>query len=95
MAGEHVRLRARVHTSRATGSKMVFFNFRQRIHTVQGILVASPDKVSKLMVKWAASLPDESIVLVEGIVQKAQEEVKSATIKDVELSITQVRLKWL
>ena len=91
MAGEHIRLRARVHTSRATGSKMVFFKFRQGIHSVQGVLVASPDKVSKLMVKWAAGLPDESIVLLEGVVQKAQEEIKSTTIKDVELSITQVR----
>jgi aspartyl-tRNA synthetase len=43
------------------------------------------------MVKWASGLTDESIVLVEGIVQKSPEEIKSATIKDVELKLTRVR----
>jgi len=43
------------------------------------------------MVKWAAGLSSENIVLIEGVVQKSPEEVKDATIKDVELILTRVR----
>lgn len=88
--GEKVLFRARVQTSRAQGNKMVFFNLRQRIDTIQGVLVVTDGKVSKPMVKWAASIPDESIVLVEGTVEKAQEEIKSTTFKDIEIHISQV-----
>ncbi|KAG8733689.1 aspartate--tRNA ligase dps1 [Ceratobasidium sp. 423] len=62
--GEHVLLRARVHTSRAQGklcSKMAFFALRQRQHTVQALLTVAPETVSKQMVKWAATIPLESI----------------------------------
>lgn len=69
---------------------MVFLVLRQRIDTIQAILSLQEGKVSKPMVKWVAGLPDESIVLVEAIVEKSQEEVKSATVKDVELQVEQV-----
>jgi aspartyl/asparaginyl-tRNA synthetase len=55
------------------------------------MLSVQEGKVSKLMVKWASSLSDESIVLVEGVVQKSPEEIKGATIKDVELILSRVR----
>ena len=71
---------------------MVFVNFRQRIDTIQGLVTFEEGKISKLMVKWIAGLPDESIVQVEGTVTEAQEEVKSATVKDVEIKISQVCL---
>jgi aspartyl/asparaginyl-tRNA synthetase len=58
---------------------------------VQALLAVEEGKVSKLMVKWASGLSDESIVLVEGVVQKSPEEIKGATIKDVELIVTRVR----
>lgn len=88
--GQTVLLRARIQTSRATGNKMVFLNLRQRIDTVQGLLEVKEGKVSRPMVKWVAGLPDESIVLVEGVVESAKEEVKSATIKNVEIKVAQV-----
>jgi len=69
---------------------MVFFNLRQRTDSVQAILSVEDGKVSKFMVKWASGLASESIVLVEAIVQKSPEEIKSATIKDVELILTRV-----
>jgi len=47
-------------------------------------------KVSKQMVKWSASLADESIVLVEGVVQKSPQVIKSASIDDVEVIVSQV-----
>lgn len=89
---ESVLLRARVQTSRAQGNKMVFLNLRQRTDTVQALLLVTPERVSKQMVKWAAGLADESIVLVEGIVKKSPEPIKSATVSDVELHITQLHL---
>ncbi|CAE6405008.1 unnamed protein product [Rhizoctonia solani] len=88
--GESVILRARVHTSRAQGSKMVFFALRQRQHTVQALLSVTPETVSKQMVKWAASVPLESIVLVEGVVKRSPEEIKGATIKDAEVHIKKI-----
>lgn len=88
--GETILIRARIQTSRAVGNKMVFLNFRQHIDTIQGLITFEEGKISKLMVKWVAGLPGESIVLVGGTVTQAQEEVKSATVKDVEIKIDQV-----
>ncbi|KIJ27385.1 hypothetical protein M422DRAFT_271448 [Sphaerobolus stellatus SS14] len=88
--GQTVFFRARVTASRAQGSKMVFFNLRQKTDSIQALVVVSPEKVSKQMVKWAGTIPDESIVLVEGTVQLPLEEVKSASIGNVEILISQL-----
>ncbi|TFL06520.1 hypothetical protein BDV98DRAFT_559551 [Pterulicium gracile] len=90
--GETVLLRARVHTSRAQGNKMVFLNLRQRTDSVQALLLVTPEKVSKQMVKWAAGISDESIVLVEGVVKKSPEPIKSASVQDVEVHISKLHL---
>ena len=89
--GQTVLVRARVQTSRAQGSKMVFLNLRQRTDSVQALLSVAPEKVSKQMAKWAAGLAIESIVLAEGVVRKSPEPIKSATVQDAELHLTQVR----
>ena len=89
LVGETVLLRARVQTSRATGSR-VFLLLRQKIDTIQALVNVTPEKVSKQMVKWVGSLQNESIVLLEGVVRKAEQEVKSATISDVEIDVYQV-----
>lgn len=52
--------------------------------------MASEGKVSKQMVKWAAGLTLESIILVEGVIQKPQEEIKSTTVGDAEILIHKV-----
>ncbi|KAF9453764.1 aspartate-tRNA ligase [Macrolepiota fuliginosa MF-IS2] len=90
--GETVLFRARVQTSRAQGNKMVFLNLRQRTESVQALAVVTPEKISKQMVKWIASLPDESIVLVEGVVHKSPEPIKSATVSDIEVHMTKLHL---
>ncbi|KAF8912715.1 hypothetical protein CPB84DRAFT_1811743 [Gymnopilus junonius] len=91
-AGQPVLIRARIQTSRAQGNKMVFLNLRQRTDSVQALLVVTPEKVSKQMVKWAASLADESIVLIEGVAEKTQEPIKSATVSDVEVHVSKIYL---
>lgn len=70
---------------------MVFLNLRQRIDSVQALVIVTPDKVSKQMVKWTAGLADESIVLVQGVVKKTPEPIKSATVSDVEIHVSKVR----
>lgn len=71
---------------------MVFLNLRQRTDSVQALLTVTPEKVSKQMVKWAAGLADESIVLIEGVVRKSPEPIKSASVSDVEVHVLQVCL---
>ncbi|KAI8376517.1 uncharacterized protein BYT42DRAFT_499007 [Radiomyces spectabilis] len=91
-AGESVIIRARVHTSRATGNKMCFFVLRQGVSTIQGIITADADKISKQMIKFCVGIPAESIVLIEATVAKPVEEVKSCTISDAELAINKVHI---
>lgn len=69
---------------------MVFLNLRQRTDSVQALLTVTPEKVSKQMVKWAAGLADESIVLIEGIATKTHEPIKSASVSDVEIHVEKV-----
>ncbi|KAH3666817.1 hypothetical protein OGAPHI_003266 [Ogataea philodendri] len=90
--GKEVVFRARVHNSRQQGATMSFFSFRQQDELIQGLIKANGSSVSKQMVKWAASLSLESIVLVHGVVKKVDELVKSATVQDVEISITKIFL---
>ncbi|GAB5587918.1 aspartate--tRNA ligase dps1 [Umbelopsis nana] len=90
--GETVLIRARVQTSRAKSSKLCFFVFRQGVSTIQGILDIDADKVSKQMVKFGSNISAESIVLVEAEIVKAAEEVKSCTISDAELKISQIHV---
>ncbi|EJT99868.1 aspartate-tRNA ligase [Dacryopinax primogenitus] len=85
--GYSVLFRARLHTSRAQGSKMVFVVFRQRQATIQGLLQVKEGAVSRQMLKWVAGITTESIVLVRGTVARPIEEVQSASVKDAEIHI--------
>ncbi|KAG1899168.1 uncharacterized protein F5891DRAFT_1039921 [Suillus fuscotomentosus] len=89
---EHVLLRARIQTSRLQSNKMAFLSLRQRTDTIQAMLAVDDKQVSKQMVKWAASLSDESIVLVHGTVVKSPESIKSCSIDDVEIQVSEL---WL
>ncbi|EEB06158.1 cytoplasmic aspartate-tRNA ligase Drs1 [Schizosaccharomyces japonicus yFS275] len=88
--GEKVLIRARVYTSRLQGNKMCFFALRQKFSTVQGLVVVNKETISKQMVKFCGSIPLETIILVEGIVKKSPELIKSTTVQDVEIQISSV-----
>ena len=75
------------------GVKMVFLELRQRDETIQCLLAADASNVSKQMVKWTGSLPRETIVLVEGVVQAPKEPVKSTTVQDAEIKVSKVRCR--
>ncbi|KAF9407310.1 aspartate--tRNA ligase dps1 [Podila epigama] len=89
-AGEKVWIRARVQTSRPTGNKMCFFQLRQNSSTIQGLVVFDDTAISKQMVKFAQNISSESIVLVQGTIAKPLEPVKSCTVQDAEIMITQL-----
>ncbi|AGO11735.1 AaceriADL039Cp [[Ashbya] aceris (nom. inval.)] len=89
--GKEVLLRARVHTVRQQGATLAFLMLRQRASLIQALVKANAEgTVSKQMVKWVGSLNLESIVLVRGVVRKVEEPVKSATVQDFEIQITQL-----
>ncbi len=69
---------------------MLFLALRQSIHTIQALVVVNPNTISKQMVKWGASIPSESIVLVEGVIQKPGVPVESTTIHDREILVSKV-----
>lgn len=75
------------------GAKLAFIVFRQQMLTVQGVLRATDQEgdVSEQMVRWAEKLPRETIVLVEGKVREAEQEVKSAELHRFEMDILKVR----
>ena len=89
MEGKTVLLRARVHTTRAKG-KQCFMVLRQRSDTVQAVLAVDQDKISKQMVKFAGGIKTETIVLVEAVVVKAFQEVKTCTISLYELQVERI-----
>ncbi|RZF37220.1 hypothetical protein LSTR_LSTR014387 [Laodelphax striatellus] len=80
-----VRLRGRLHTSRAKG-KQCFLVIRQQFHTVQG-LCAVNDSVSKQMVKFVSNITKESIVDVLATVVTVKAKIESCTQKEVELHV--------
>ena len=71
-------------------AKYVFINFRQRTASIQGMLSPGPENVSEQMVKWAATIMPESIILVEGTVQKTSEEIKGTSVSDAQVVIKKV-----
>lgn len=72
------------------GNKMCFFQLRQNSSTIQGLVVFDDAAISKQMVKFAQNITSESIVLVEGTIAKPLEPVKSCTVQDSEIMITQL-----
>lgn len=91
--GTSIVFRARVHNARIQSVKLAFLVLRQQSATIQAVVAAnSQGTVTKHMVKWAASINPESIVLVHGLVQKSPEPISSASISDLEIHITQIHV---
>merc|ERR1711939_739618 len=65
-----VTIITRVHNSRSQSAKLAFLMLRQQGRTIQAVVAASSDAVSKQMVKWATSVNVNSFVRVTGVVKK-------------------------
>lgn len=91
LKGQKVLIRARVHTVRGKG-KSAFLVLRQRQATIQAIMFADDQTVSRQMVKYASTITRESIVDVEGVVACPENPIESCSQKDVELQVTYIRV---
>ena len=92
MVGQEIVFRARLHHVRRMGSKLVFFIFRQQINTMQGVLNEVPGQTSILMLHWAEHIQRGSIVRIKGVLQKPESPVKSTTMHELEVKVTEVKL---
>ena len=91
-AEQTVSVIVRIHNSRAQSAKLAFFMLREQGKTIQSVLAASGEAVSKQMVKWATSINVNSIVQITGLVKKTPSPVTSASIQDFELHISKIYL---
>lgn len=92
MIGQQVCFRARMHHHRNMGQKLVFVMLRQRISTIQGVLVEEAGIVGPLMIHWSEHVRTGSIMRVRGTVQKPAVPVKSASIHNLEIKITHLHI---
>ena len=88
MAGFKIWVRARVHSTRAVG-KGCFAVLRQRMESLQAVLFQGED-ISKNMVKYATSLPNESIVDVLAEITIPENPILSTTIRNLELKVVEI-----
>ena len=90
--GRRIIFKARVHYARAMSRHILFLVFRQNIGTIQGVLTEG-ETVSQNMLLWAERIHNESIVWVDSVLQipqNDQHEVKSSSVRDVEVKIEKV-----
>lgn len=85
MVGQEVLIRGRVHASRSKG-KVAFVLLRQAVSSVQAVVFQSKE-CPKEMIKFVESVPYESVVDVAGTVSQPEQEIESATVKNLEIQM--------
>lgn len=86
--GKVVRIRARLHNSRIKG-KIGFLVLRENFYTIQALMDVGPD-ISPGMMKYAKSIPKESLIEVVAKVKDPKRDIKGCSQK-VELAIQELR----
>lgn len=84
-ADKEVTIRVRIHSSRVKGN-LAFLVLRQSLHTIQAVAFKSND-VSKEMLKFIGGVEKESIVDITGMLKAVEQEIKTCSIKTLELQI--------
>jgi aspartyl/asparaginyl-tRNA synthetase len=82
--GKMVLVRARVHNTRSKGNNC-FIVLREQFSTVQAVAFKS-ETMTKDQIKYMAGVPSESIVDIEGTVEKPDKPIESCSQK-VEIKI--------
>ncbi|KAH9917900.1 aspartyl-tRNA synthetase cytoplasmic [Epithele typhae] len=93
--GDSVLIRARVHHIRPLSAHIVFIILRHQFTTIQGVLSEEEGHVSPAMVRWAEGLSRETIVMVEGTLQRPpadQQEVHSTSVHQFEIKIRKLHV---
>jgi aspartyl/asparaginyl-tRNA synthetase len=88
--GKEVTVVTRVHNIRGQSAKLAFLMLRQQGETIQAVVAAAGDSVSRQMVKWSSGIHINSIVRVSGVVIKPEPPVTSATLSGLELHVTKI-----
>lgn len=86
--GQTIWLRGRVAVSRAVG-KGCFLLLRQTVHSIQAVMFQGAN-CPKAMVKYAAGISLESVIDICAVVTAPESPVSGATVKGLELIITEV-----
>ena len=89
---KEVTVITRIHNSRSQSAKLAFLMLRQQGKTIQAVVAASGDAVSRQMVKWSTGVNVNSFVRVTGLVKKPDPPVASASISNLELHVTKIYL---
>lgn len=92
LAGESRRFRARVHVVRPLGPHLVFMVIRERTITLQTVLSEKAGDLTAHMMHWAKRLPTESLVTVQGVLQKPRDVIHGCSITHMELKVTHLYL---
>lgn len=87
---QEVTLITRIHNSRSQSAKLAFLMLRQQGKTIQAVIAAAGDSVSRQMVKWCIGLNVNSYVRVTGLIKKPNPPIASASISELELHITKI-----
>jgi aspartyl/asparaginyl-tRNA synthetase len=87
--GTDVLIRCDVANARSQSAKLAFLNLRDSLDSIQAVIAAS-ETLSRQLVKFASTIPPESLIDVIGTVKETKEVIKSATIQDRELHIAQI-----
>jgi aspartyl-tRNA synthetase len=93
LVSKEVTVIARIHNSRSQSAKLAFLMLREDGETIQAVLAAGVQEVSKQMVKWAVGVSMNSVVRVTGLVQKPDPPVASASISTMELHVHKIYLE--
>lgn len=88
LQGESFWVRGHLQNVRAK-SKIAFVLLRQGIATIQAVLSES-EQVPRAMIKFAASIPKESVIDMHVTVTLPNQPVNSTTQKDVELNVHKI-----
>lgn len=90
-ADSEVTVIARIYNSRSQSAKLGFITLREDGKTIQAVVAAAGESVSKQMVKWCMSLSTNSFVRVTALVKKTPAPTV-ATISNLELHVKKIYL---
>ena len=90
LVSKEVTVIVRIHNNRSQSAKLAFLMLRQQGKTIQAVVAAGGDAVSKQMVKWCIGINVNSFVKLSGKLVKPETPVASATISELELHVTKI-----
>lgn len=92
LAGSTRRFRGRIHVMRPLGPHLVFMVLRDQSITLQTVLSEKKGGMTTHMMHWARRLNTESLVTVQGVLQRPHDVITGCSITHLELRVTHLYL---